>query len=68
MRDPGIIELEGAEIHLKRIIFSQKLDIVLKMNPGRGDERLLGLYKNFSIKALLGLQNRNKYHGNDRDR
>ena len=57
MVDSGIIELEGAEIHLKRIILSQKVDIVLKINPGRGDERLLGLYKNSQWKRFKIIMN-----------
>ena len=51
--DSGIIELEAVEVHVKRVATSQKVDIILKMDPSRGDERLLGLHKDQQGKRFL---------------
>ena len=51
--DSGIVELDGEEVHLKRIATLQKADFILRIDPSRGDERLLGLFKDQQGKRFL---------------
>lgn len=51
--DSGVIELGNEEVHIKRVATSQKADLILKIDPTRGDERLLGLHKDHQGRRFL---------------
>ena len=54
--DSGVVTLDGKETFVKRVAISDKAGTLLKLDPSRGDARLLGDHRDDQGKRFLDLR------------